>query len=88
MWRRCPGQGVHRVGDRRVPEARSSQQGGGLSACRGWGLPVTAPHTHTQAGPTVPGLAGSRSLSLSPTLSQRFLSLESPSPAQRGRELF
>lgn len=54
MWRRCPGEGVHRVGDRRVPEARSSQQGGGLSACGGWGLPVTAPPHTPRLGPRCP----------------------------------
>lgn len=54
MWRRCPGEGVHRVGDRRVPEARSSQQGGGAVGLRGLGAPGDCP-THTpRLGPRCP----------------------------------
>lgn len=77
---------MYRVGDWRVPEARNSQLGGGLSL-RGFWVPRGYPPPH-KTRPAVPELAGSCSLSLSPTLSQRFLSLEYPSPAQRGRERF
>lgn len=59
----------------------------GVSACGAVSSPCPPP-LPTKAGPAVPGLSGSCSLSLSPTLSQRFLSLEALSHPQPGQEWF